>query len=76
MHLSDDRRVCERDLLHLRMALHIAMDEAAIDALASALAVLRESGHPDTALVEEVVRTHRIGILKQRAILGAAGLDV
>jgi hypothetical protein len=76
MDLPDDPRVCARDLLHLRTALHIAMDEAAIDALASALAILRDSGHPETAVVEEAVRTHRIGILKQRAILGAAGLDV
>ena len=76
MDLSGEPRVCERDLLHLRMALHIAMDEAAIDALASALAVLRESGHPETQAVAEAVRTHRIGILKQRAVLGAAGLGV
>lgn len=61
---------------HRRIALNIMLDEHAIDAIAAVLADLRERNDPAVADLEHAIRTHRIGIMKQRAILAAAGLDV
>jgi hypothetical protein len=58
------------------MALTIALDEQVIEALAIAAATLRDGNDPDASDLDHAIRTHRIGILKQRAILGAAGIDV
>ena len=44
--------------------------------MASLVAVLRDERHPKVPELEHAIRTHRIGILKQRAILGVAGIDV
>ncbi|MDN3572501.1 MULTISPECIES: hypothetical protein [Methylobacterium] len=45
-------------------------------ALASALQILREKDCAGVVELEHAIRTHRIGILKRRAILGAAGVEV
>jgi hypothetical protein len=65
-----------RDRLQQRLALGILLDEQVISALATAAAVLREADDAVALDLEHAIRTHRIGILKQRAILGAAGIDV
>ena len=54
----------------------ILVDEQVIAALACAVAILRESNDPNVLDLEHAIRTHRIGIMKQRAVLGAAGIDV
>jgi hypothetical protein len=66
----------ESDVLCRRIALTIALDEQVIEALAVAASMLREADNPNAADLENAIRTHRIGIIKQRAILGAAGIDV
>ncbi|MCJ2048261.1 hypothetical protein [Methylobacterium sp. J-070] len=58
------------------MAFSILLDEQVIAALAGSVAILREANDPDVLDLEHAIRSHRIGILKQRAILGAAGIDV
>ena len=65
-----------RDRLQQRLALGILLDAQVISAIATAAAVLREADDPAAVDLERVIRTHRIGILKQRAVLGAAGIDV
>lgn len=67
-------RPCDR--LRCRLALNILLDEQVIAALARATAVLREVNDPAVLDLEHAIRTHRIGILKQRAVLGAAGIDL
>lgn len=67
---------CPCDRLRNRIALNILLDEQAIAALARAAAVLREEDDPNILDLEHTIRTHRIGIVKQRAVLGAAGIDV
>ena len=52
------------------------LDELAIAALSDAAALLRKANDPTVPDLERAIRTHRIGILKQRAVLGAAGLDM
>lgn len=59
-----------------RLAFNILLDEFAIAALSEALSVLRAADAPGTAQIEQAIRTHRVGILKQRVILGAAGIEV
>jgi hypothetical protein len=59
-----------------RLAFNILLDEFAIAALSDAVALLRAADDQDVAHVEHAIRTHRIGILKQRAILGAAGIEI
>jgi hypothetical protein len=72
-----DRSIdCPCDRLRRRLALNILLDEQVIAALAQAAAVLREENAPGVLDLEQAIRTHRIGILKQRAVLGAAGIDV
>lgn len=66
----------ERDRLHRRMALTIFMDEQLIASLSVAAGVLRDAGDPSAVDLERVIRTNRVAIMKQRAILGAAGIDV
>lgn len=52
------------------------LDEFAIAAISEALVTLRAVNDPFVSDLEHTVRTHRVGIMKQRAILGAAGIDV
>ena len=52
------------------------LDEYAIAAMAEAIASRREANDPAVPELENMIRTHRISILKQRAILGAAGIEV
>ncbi|MCJ2140062.1 hypothetical protein [Methylobacterium sp. E-066] len=59
-----------------RLAFNIMLDEFAIAALSDAVAILRAADDQDVTQVEHAIRTHRIGILKQRAILGAAGIEI
>jgi len=66
---------CSCTRIRQRLALNILLDEFAIAALSDALSVLRAADAPDVAQIEEAIRTHRIGILKQRVILGAAGIE-
>ncbi|MCJ2049127.1 hypothetical protein [Methylobacterium sp. J-070] len=54
----------------------ILVDEQVISVLARAVAILREENDPGVLDLEHAIRSHRIGILKRRAILGAAGIDV
>lgn len=59
-----------------RLAFNIMLDEFAIAILSEALVALRTADDPGVAQVEHAIRSHRIGILKQRAILGAAGIKI
>ena len=67
-------RSCAR--LQDRIAVSILIDEQLIAALAEAAADLREANDPEVMDFEHGIRMHRVGIVKQRAILGAAGIDV
>jgi hypothetical protein len=58
------------------MVLTIALDERLIESLAVAAAALRKAGDPSATDLERVIRINRISIIKQRAILGAAGIEV
>ena len=62
--------------LQTRIAMSVLLDEQVIATLARAVAILREANDPGVLDLEHAIRTHRVGILKQRAILGAAGIDV
>lgn len=67
---------CPVAALRNRTAANILCDERTIAALARLAAVLREEGDPFVPEIEHAIRTHRIGIIKQRAILGAVGIAV
>lgn len=67
---------CPCSRLRHRPTFNILLDELAIAVLSEAVAVLRRAGDPGAADLEHAVRTHRIGILKQRAVLGAAGINM
>lgn len=54
----------------------ILLDEQVIAALASAVAILREANDPGVMDLEHAIHAHRISILKQRVILGAANIKV
>ena len=62
--------------LRHRVALSILIDEQVITSLANTLATLHEADEPGAPDLERALRTHRVSILKHRAILGAAGIDV
>jgi hypothetical protein len=66
----------ESDVLCRRIAFAIAMDEQVIEVLAVAASALRDAADPSAADFEGAIRTHRVGIIKQRAILGAAGIEI
>jgi hypothetical protein len=76
MSVPDKSTAIESDVLCRRIASAIAIDEQVIEALAVAASMLRDTDNSGAADLEGAIRTHRIGILKQRAILGAAGIDV
>ena len=73
---STPRPGCRCAQMRHRIALNILLDEFAIATLSDAAALLREANDPTVTDLEHAIRTHRIGIIKQRAVLGAAGLDV
>ena len=76
MQKSKPTSQCSVAHLGNRIAFNVMLDEFAIAALSDAAAALREANDPTATSFEDTIRTHRIGILKQRAILGAAGIDV
>ena len=76
MRESKPAQDCWLTALRDRIALNILCDERVIRALSELAAVLREEGDPFVSELEHAIRTHRIGIVKQRAVLGAAGIDV
>lgn len=63
-------------LLQDRIAFSILLDECLIAALSDATAKMRQVGDPAVLELEGTIRTQRVGVLKQRTILGAAGIDV
>ncbi len=67
-----DQTDCTCATLRERLAFNILLDELAIAALSDALALLHATGDPGATQIEHTIRTHRIAILKQRVILGAA----
>ena len=67
---------CSCARLRQRIALSVMVDELAIAALSDAVAVLRGMNDAAVPELEHAIRTHRIGIVKHRAILGAGGIDV
>lgn len=63
--------------LRERLAFNILLDEFAIAALSDALVLLNATDDdPGVTQIEHTIRTHRIAILKQRVILGAAGIEL
>ncbi|MDH2313058.1 hypothetical protein [Methylobacterium brachiatum] len=71
-----DQTDCTCATLRERLAFNILLDELAIAALSDALALLHATGDPGATQIEHTIRTHRIAILKQRVILGAAGIEL
>lgn len=67
---------CSCESLSRRISLNVMLDEFAIAAMSEAIAAMREANDPAVPDLEHAIRTHRIGIMKQRAILGAAGIEV
>ncbi|MCJ2017782.1 hypothetical protein MKK84_10170 [Methylobacterium sp. E-065] len=63
-------------VLQNRIAFSILLDECVIAVLSDATALMREVGDPAVLEFESAIRTYRVSILKQRTILGAAGIDV
>lgn len=76
--MSEPKRTTDirADRLHRRIALTIALDEQVIEALAITAATLRNGSDPGASDLDQAIRTYRISIMKQRAVLGAAGIDV
>ena len=71
-----DQPECLCAKLRQSLALNILLDEFAIAALSEARALLRAADDQDVTQVEHAIRAHRIGILKQRTILGAVGIKI
>ncbi|MCJ2091309.1 MULTISPECIES: hypothetical protein [unclassified Methylobacterium] len=71
-----DQPDCTCTTLRERLAFNILLDEFAIAALSDALVLLNATGDPGVTQIEQTIRTHRIAILKQRVILGAAGIEL
>jgi hypothetical protein len=63
-------------VLQNRIAFNILLDKCVAAVLSDATAMMREAGDPTVSEFESPIRTHRVSILKQRTILGAAGIDV
>ncbi|CAM3060635.1 MULTISPECIES: hypothetical protein [Methylobacterium] len=72
-----DQPDCTCETLRERLAFNILLDEFAIAALSDALVLLNATDDdPGVTQIEHTIRTHRIAILKQRVILGAAGIEL
>jgi hypothetical protein len=72
-----DQTDCTCATLRERLAFNILLDEFAIAALSDALVLLNATDDdPGVTQIEHTIRTHRIAILKQRVILGAAGIEL
>lgn len=55
----------------------MAFEEASMSALAAGAAALRREGQTEDAQeIEAIIRRHRVGLLKHRAIMGAHGIAV
>ena len=67
---------CSCARLSDRIAFNVMLDEFAIAAMSGAIAGLRDANDPAVPDLEHTIRTQRISILKQRAIPGAAGIEV
>ena len=67
-------RPCQR--LRDRTVLNVILDETVLSALSETLSILRDAGDPLVSEFEHAVRSHRISIIKRRAVLGAAGVAV
>jgi hypothetical protein len=70
---SPPDRLCAR--LQQQIALSTLMDDLVVGRLATVVAAMRETGMPDIAALEHAIRAHRVAIVKQSALLAAAGLD-
>ena len=68
-------QACER--LKRRVALSVAFEEALTDVLAAGAADFRREGFTEVALeIEVFIRRHRVGLIKNRAIMGAHGIEI
>ena len=69
------RAICPE--LRGRVAASVAFEEAVIAVLAQGAVNLRSTGdHQAAAETDAVIRRHRVGLIKHRAIMGAHGIDV
>ena len=60
-----------------RIALSILLEEMAISSLSDGLAeIRREHPNEDISDLEQVIRAHRIGIMKKGAILNGLGTEI
>ena len=59
-----------------RLAFNILLDELALEIELKALTPLQAAADPGVARVEQAIPSHRISFLEQRAILGAAGIEM
>ena len=63
--------------LRERVLLAIAMEEAMIEGLSErARALGGRLSDKEASAIRHQIREHRVGILKQRALMGALGIDV
>jgi hypothetical protein len=67
-------RTCAR--LQQQIALSTLVDDLVVASLAANVDAFREAGASDVEDFEDVIRSNRLSVLKQGAILGAIGLNV
>lgn len=67
-------RTCTR--LQQQIALSILVDDLVAASLAANVALARREGGSNVDDLEHAIRLHRVAVLKQGAILGAAGIEV
>lgn len=76
--MTDPHNSADRTCVRLRhqIALSTLMDDLVVASLAASVAAFRDNGVSDLEALEHMIRAHRIAVLKQGAILGAAGIDM
>lgn len=52
------------------------MDDLVVASLAAAVAAIWDDGEPDVEVLQQAIRSHRVAVLKQGAVLRAAGIDM
>ena len=75
MDQSDPTARHRTDSLRGWVTLNIAFEEAAMETLADGAALFRREGREAAAQeFEDIIRRHRVGLLKHRAMMGAHGI--
>ena len=72
-HSPADQRLTQ---LRDRVAADVAVEDVLIEALSDRLRRERRMTSVDVAEIESFIRTHRVGLIKLRALMRAHGIDV